>query len=188
MAQANKEPETTLVKMTDGRSVEFTGKQRMKKEPFAADGELFVRFDFIDGTTYLYRLPKELYQEFALHGASQKLGDSASDCKKVEDMFEAISTLGDRLKTPDDWRAKREAGGFSGSSVVVRALMEFRQRTREEVAAWIERKLTEVEGLTRQKLYAQLRATEALKPIIARLEAESNKSAAKAGEDLLADA
>lgn len=177
-----------VVTMKDGRKVSFSGKQRMKKDTWIDDGELYTRFDFIHGETYLYVLPKELYGLYALHGASQKLGDSASDCKTAEDMYEAVSSTGDRLKTADDWNAKREGGGFSGAHVIVRALMEFRGRTQEQVRAWIDGKLEATEGLSRKKLYDSLRATEALKPIIARLEAESLSKNKQLGEDLLADA
>lgn len=186
--KVSKETEYTKVKMTDGREVEFAGKQTMKKSAFEEAGELKARFDFLDGTTYTYTLPSALYQRFALHGALQKLGDAAAGCKKVEDAFEAVSTIGDRLKTEEDWAAKREGSGFAGASVVVRALMELKGRTREQVTTWMESKLASTAGLTRAKLYAQLRATEALKPIIQRLETEANKGNAKAGEDLLAEA
>lgn len=177
-----------LITMKDGRKVSFSGKQRMKKDTWIENGELHTRFDFIHGETYTYVLPKALYALFALHGASQKLGDSASDCKTPEDMYEAVSTTGDRLKSEDDWNAKREGGGFGGAHVIVRALMELKNRTREQVQAWIEGKLESTEGLSRKKLYDSLRATEALKPIIARLEAESTSKNKQLGEDLLADA
>jgi len=177
--------EERVVKLSDGRTQTFPGKQQMKKEAFEKEGNLFVRFDFCNGQTILYMLPSALYQQFALYGAKQKLGDSAAACKSVDDMYEAVSTIANRLQSENDWNAKRESTGFSGAGVVVRALMEYKSRTREQVQDWIERKLAENESLSRRKLYAQLRATEALKPIITRLEADAGKDDALEGEALL---
>lgn len=184
--ETKKETESVLVKMNDGRSVEFTGKQRMKKESYVQDGELRVRFDFLDGQTLTYTLPPTLYQRFALHGAEQKLGDEAAGEKTAEDMYEAVSALAARLNGPDGWTVSRQGGGFGGAGVVVRAVMELKSKSREEVNAWIESIIQKNPGETRQKVYAKLRATDALKPIIARLEAEKSKGDTTGGEDLLA--
>lgn len=185
--QAKKETESVLVPMSDGRKVEFVGKRKMLKEGFEADGGLHVRFDFVNGETRTFTIPPSLYGLCALHGASQKIGDEAAGEKDVDDMLAAVENIMARLTGPDGWRAKAEAGGFAGAGVVVRALMEAGNKTREQVNEWIEAKLKATEGLTRAKLYASLRATDRLRPIIQRLEEERNKKNAAAGEELLTD-
>lgn len=182
-----KESESVLVSMNDGRKVEFVGKRKMLKEGFEDNGQLAVRFDFANGETRTFQIPPSLYGLCALHGASQKIGDEAAGEKNVDDMLAAVENIMARLTGPEGWRAKAESGGFAGAGVVVRALMEAGNKTREEVNAWIEAKLKATEGLTRAKLYASLRATERLRPIIQRLEEESNKKNAAVGAELLSD-
>ncbi len=182
-----KETESTPVKMTDGRIVEFSGKQKMKKEGYEADGQLYVRFDFITGDTLTYTLPPSLYKEFALHGAGQKIGDEAAGEKSVEDAYVAIETIMARLTSPEGWKLKAGTGGFAGSGVVIRALMEASGFTREQANAWIDNKIAADPNLTRQKIYASLRGTARLAPIIQRLEAEATKKHAATGEALISD-
>lgn len=186
-----KEAESVLVTMQDGRKVEFVGKRKMLKDGYVDenDKQLKVRFDFVTGDTRTFTIPPSLYQLTALHGASQKIGDETAGAKSVDDMIAAVDSIVARLAAgPDGWYAPREAGsGFAGAGIVVRALMEAGNKTREEVNAWIEAKLAKIEGLTRAKLYAQLRGTDRLRPIIQRLEDEQAKKNAAGGEDLLND-
>lgn len=170
---AKQEPVVNLVKMDDGREVEFTGKRKMLKESITReDGSLAVRLDFVNGETRTFGLPTSLVPKFALHGAEQKLGDEIAGIDDVEDCIMAIDELTDRL-SKGEWAAKRESSGMAGTSVLAKALVELTGKTIEQVKAFLSAK-TQAEKVA-------LRGNAQLKPIIDRLEA--TKNAKKTGVD-----
>ena len=84
-------PEYNLVKMDDGREVEFAGKRRMLKESIIGeDGTVSVRLDFVNGESRTFVLPDSLLARFAGHGAEQKLGDEVAGLADVEDAVMAV--------------------------------------------------------------------------------------------------
>lgn len=196
---AKKEPEVELVSMEDGRKVEFVGKRKMNKESGQLEsGALSIRIDFRNGKTRTYPLNPALINTFALHGAEQKYGDEAAGLEELDDAVEAIDALHERL-TKGEWTQAREASGFAGASIVIRAMCEQTGKTAEAIKAFVEAKLAaseaeaqasggEKKALTRQALYTALRNSEKLKPIVARLEAEraaKQKGASKVDADAI---
>lgn len=174
--------EVTSVTLTDGRTVDFVGKRQMLKEyGVDASGNVFARFDFRNGETRQLILAAALLATAAGHGVVQKVGDSAAGEKKVEDMVLAVEETIKQLEA-GEWNVKREGGGFSGAGVVVRALCESTGKTPEQVKAFIDKKIADT-GATRQAIYSSLRLSEKLKPIIARLEAESASKESKIDAD-----
>ena len=184
-------PEVTTVTMDDGRNVTFTGKTKMNKEVLA-DGS--VRFDFANGNTRTFDVANSnLLLELASHGAKQKIGDETAGVADVDDMVIAVDAMLERL-AKGDWSKAREAGdGFSGASVVIRAVMEATGKAQADVKAFLDGKLKAAEErgekLSRKDLYDSFR-----KPgtktgdIIARLENEKKAKAAKFdGDDLAAE-
>lgn len=190
-ASAKPTRQAETVEMTDGRKVEFVGKQVMLKTGLVQVGDslkdideltpeelvsvepshLHVRFDFRNGTTRLYPLNPTLAARFAVHGALQKYGDNlAGGVKKgdgtqsddLDDWATETDLLHDQLKT-GDWSKQRQGGG-GGSSILIQALMEFTGRTSEEVRNHIK------DWGTAEK--TALRQDEDIKPIIERIEAE----------------
>lgn len=188
-------PEVTKVTMSDGREVSFTGKTQMQKDVMEHDGKpVAVRFDFRNGETRTFSLADtSLLLQFAAHGAKQKIGDEAAGEKDVDDMVLAIDAVLDRL-AKGEWYAERAAGdGFSGASVVIRALVGATGKTQDEIKKWLNDKLEAAKAagqtLTRNDLYQGFR-----KPgtktaaIIARLEEEKRAKAAKLdGDQLLSE-
>ena len=176
------------VQMNDGRSVDFAGKRKMLKDVFLndAENEVSVRFDFRNGETRTFTVPDSLLLKFAGHGASQKIGDETAGESEVDDMVEAVDSIMSRLEN-GEWGAERAAGGgFSGAGTVVRALMEVSGKSKAEIQAWIEKKMTETSA-TRQAIYASLRQGD--NPVakrIAELEAakQSKKGVEVSTEDL----
>lgn len=72
-----------------------------------------VDFDFVDGTSLgiaLSDLPEEIVKNLALHGLSQKVGDSYAGTETVEDAISQANGVAARLKA-GDWKAAREGGG-----------------------------------------------------------------------------
>lgn len=204
--------EVTLVKMSDGREVGFTGKRKMVKETLIDDskialdsdtvtmqkGAVNVRIDFRNGETRLFALPVALMAKAAGHGGEQKLGDETAGEEKIEDMILAVDDLLAVLNG-GEWNRKGEAGGFSGASIVIRAIMEATKdaegnggKTQEEVKAFLQGKLDKAEKagqkLTRRDLYDSFRNPNSKTgQIIERLEREDRAKNNKVDADAALD-
>lgn len=200
-AEAGKKPKTvvTPVTMEDGRVVEFAGNRKMDKdyeiddakiqlgaagEILLAPGAVCVRIDFRNGKTVRYTPPASVIAKTIGHGSVQKLGDEAASEKEVDDAFMAIEDLAKRLEA-GEWNVAREAGGgFSGASLVVRAIVEAQAEkgktiSVEEVKTFLQKKLDDSKAkgdnppLTRPALYASFRNPQSRTgQIIKRLEEE----------------
>lgn len=174
------EVQIETVKMDDGRAVDFAGKRRVLKESIiGADGSVKVRMDFRNGETRTWTIPGNLMARCAAHGAEQKLGDELAGLKKddgseadIEDLVLTIDELMARLDT-GEWNAKKESGGMAGTSVLLRALVELKGLTTEQVKEFLKDK-TQAQKIA-------LRNNPLVKPIIDRIEAEK---AAKAGKSV----
>ena len=164
------------VTMKDGRSVDFAGKRKMLKETIIEDGTVKVRFDFRNGETRTTTIPQELILKFAGHGAEQKYGDETAGVDDVDDMVLAIDDLDGRIQNLE-WSVKREGGGMAGTSVLLRALIEFSGRSQEQVKEFLKSK-TQAEKLA-------LRKSAKVKPIVERLESEKLSKGAKIDTDAL---
>lgn len=196
-----KKAEVEVVKMSDGREVGFAGKRKMVKETIVdqskvqidgdtillKDGAVSVRLDFRNGETRLVPLKASMIAQYAGHGGEQKLGDETAGEEKVEDMVIAVDDLADRLGK-GEWKIAREAGGFSGASIVIRAIMEASGKTAEEVKAFLQKKLDAAEAkgekLSRKDLYDSFRnPASKTGQIIERLEREERSKASKVDAD-----
>ena len=167
------ETQVETVTMTDGRVVDFAGKRKLLKESsVTADGKVQVRLDFRNGETRLFTIPDNLLNKFAAHGAEQKLGDEIAGLNDVEDCVLAVDELIDRLYN-GEWSVKREANGMAGTSVLVRALVEYTGKTVEQIKQFLSGKS--------QAEKVALRNNPKIKPIVERIEAE--KASKKANVD-----
>jgi hypothetical protein len=177
-ANAKAKAEVEVVQMKDGRSVDFVGKRKLLKESiFAENGEVSVRLDFRNGETRTYTIPESLTAKFAAHGAEQKLGDETAGIDDTDDMVLAVDELIGRLTGPEGWSTRREGSGMAGTSVLLRALVEFSGKTTEQVKEFLTGK-SQAEKLA-------LRNSAKLKPIVDRLEAEKAAKGAKVDTDAL---
>src|SRR6266480_1281026 len=179
------EKQVESVKMEDGRTVDFVGKKQIKKDYGTnGDGTLYGRFDFRNGKSLTIVLPKDLLVQAAGHGLVQKGGDSAAGAKDLDDAFEAISAVKENIEG-GDWNARVEGSGFSGISVLAKALVEHyassaAPKTIEQVKAFLK-------GKSPADKIA-LRNSAKLRPIVERLEAEkATKSSKIDAEALLAE-
>lgn len=167
------ETQVETVTMTDGRVVDFAGKRKLLKESsVTAEGKVQVRLDFRNGETRLFTLPDNLLAKFAAHGAEQKLGDEIAGLNDVEDCVLAVDELIDRLYN-GEWSVKREANGMAGTSVLVRALVEYTGKTVEQIKQFLSGKS--------QAEKVALRNNPKIKPIVERIEVE--KASKKANVD-----
>lgn len=171
------------VRLEDGREVVFAGKRRMlKSTKISDDGQVTTTFDFRNGKTLQFTIPQGLVLLFAGHGAEQKIGDETAGETDVDDMVLAVSDLIERLSqgTPESWNAPRAAGGgFAGTSVLSKALVEASGKSAEQIAAFLKGK-TQAEKLA-------MRNSAKLKPIVERLEAEKAAKASKVDTTALFD-
>jgi hypothetical protein len=154
--------ETTYetVKMSDGRLVDFPGKRQLIKTS-SLDG-MSVTLDFRNGETRVFTLPPAMVNQFALHGAEQKLGDEIAGLKEIDDAVMAVDELIDRLYN-GEWGVKREASGMAGTSVLARALVEVTGKPIEKIKEFLKAK-TQAEKIA-------LRADARIKAVVDRLEA-----------------
>jgi len=190
-APAAKRPATEVesVTMTDGRTVGFAGKRKMLKNIEIAEDSVSVRFDFRNGETRTKKidLADPLFWQYAGHGASQKIGDETSDAEEVEDMVVAVDDILARLAL-GDWKIAKTAGdGFSGASVVIKAIGEATGKSAADVKAFLQKKLDDDKArggkLSRQALYASFRQSSTVGPIIERLEKDKAKKAVSVNAD-----
>lgn len=166
------------VTMLDGRVVEFAGKRKvLKSSTLSADGAITVSLDFRNGESRHFTIPQSLLAKFAAHGAEQKLGDECAGLADVDDCVEAVDELMDRLNK-GEWGASREASGMAGASILVKALCEAYGKSREQIRTFLADKT--------QAQKTALRASDKLRPIVERLEAEkASKSKTKVDTDAL---
>lgn len=175
MAKAE-QTSTRLVRMDDEREVEFSGKRKMIKETVIDANGVKIRLDFSNGETRLFTIPEALYDQFAAHGAEQKLGDEIAGVEDVEDCIMGIDNLMDRL-AKGQWAQRREGGGISGTSVLARALAEMSGKGMDEIKVFLATK-NMAEKIA-------LRQNQKIKPIIDRLEAEKANKKSNVDTDAL---
>jgi hypothetical protein len=168
---ARKEPEVETIKMEDGISVDFAGKKKMlKSHQIDEHGKVHLRFDFRNGQVLKWTVPHALVLKFAGHGAEQKLGDQTAGVEDVDDMYLEVEELRDRLEKGglDAWTVTRESSGMSGTSVLLKALVELTSKPVSVVKEYLK-------GLSQAEKVA-LRASEKVQPIVQRIEAaKANK-------------
>jgi uncharacterized small protein (DUF1192 family) len=171
-------PVKELVQMEDGREVEFVGaKKKMGKEVLSVDGQVQVRFDFRNGATRTFIAPDSLINVLAAHGAEQKIGDATAGVAEIDDCILAVEDMIKRLEA-GEWLAKRESSGMAGTSILIRALVEYSGKDVEAIKGYLADK-TQAQKLA-------LRSNPAVKVIVDRLEAE--KAANKKGPQIDTDA
>jgi len=173
-AAAKREVET--VKMDDGRSVDFVGKRKLLKDTTIEGNSVTTRLDFRNGRTLSFTIPDELLLKFAGHGAEQKLGDETAGVDDVDDMVLGVEELIGRLNN-GEWSTKREGSGIAGTSILLRALVEFSGKSVEQMRDWLKDK-SQAEKLA-------LRNSPKIRPIVEKLEAEKAAKGAKVDTDSL---
>ena len=137
MATAKPEPVIETVTMEDKRIVEFPGKKRLQKESLlGSDGKVSVRCDFRNGRTLSLTLRNDMLTKFAAHGAEQKLGDEIAGVEDIDDAVLAVEELITRLNN-GEWTVKREGNGMSGTSVLLRAIVNVTGKSVDAVKAFL---------------------------------------------------
>ena len=185
--------EVEQVTMEDGRVVGFAGKKRLLKEVIIDGSVVQVRFEFRNGQTRTFTLSAANLYQLAGHGASQKIGDETAGEEDLDDMVIAVDDMIARLER-GEWTATRAAGdGFSGASVVIKAICEVTGKSVQYVKDFLQSKLDAAkargEKLSRAELYASFRnPTTKTGAVISRLEADKKSKVQKVdANDLMAE-
>lgn len=156
--------EKVAVQMEDGSTVEFNKKQKLVKTSTIGDnGEVSLRLDFVNGVVRNFTVRDDMLSRFAAHGAEQKLGDAIAGETDINDAVIAVDDLIGRLNN-GEWTITRAAGSFSGTSILIQALVEVSGKSVEDIKAFLSDK-SQAEKLA-------LRRSDRLKPTIERLESE----------------
>jgi hypothetical protein len=159
------------VTMTDGRIVDFPGKRRLQKDTFITpEGKVSVRLDFVNGETRTFVPREDMYPVFVGHGAEQKLGDEMAGIDDIDDAVLAVDELIENLNK-GEWSQKREPGTAQGTSVLLRAMVEYTGKPLETVKEFLKDKTpAEKNALKASKIANKAGAT--IKSIVDRLEEE----------------
>lgn len=157
-----------IINAQDGKTYEFSDRQKVSKESCLTSDGFVVKFVFRNGVVRELPITTEhpLYNQFALHGANQKFGDELAGVDDVEDCVEFFDDLAARISN-GEWTERRERG-VSGTSYLARALAEISGKSLEEVQA----KLKE----TPREQKAALLKSNRVQAVILRLKAEKLKT------------
>ena len=174
---AKKETVVETVTMEDGHVVDFPGKKKMQKDSYISPtGEVSIRMDFRNGRTLTKKLRSDMLAKYAAHGAEQKYGDEIAGVDDIDDCYLAVEELGTRLDA-GEWSIKREGSGMSGTSVLLRAIVNVTGKSIDAVKAFLATK-TQAQKLA-------LRESAKFAAEVAKLEAEKAKTKVKV--DITAD-
>lgn len=145
------------------------------------DGSIDLLLNFADNTTAVVRLPDTVRAQAAAFGALAKIAGLAAGDKTQEELKTDLNDLVEQWKR-GEWRQRAEGG--QGTSIIQRALMEYRGKTANEIRDFLKDKTMQ------QK--EDMKKIPGLAPIVARLEAEEAAKLLAKGkitvptEDLLA--
>jgi hypothetical protein len=172
--------------MTDGTIVDFPGKRRLQKSTFLTpEGRVQVRLDYVNGETRTFTIRDDMLTQFAGHGAEQKLGDEMAGIDDLDDAILAVDDLIENLNK-GEWRQKGDASGMAGTSILLKAMVEYTGKTAELVKEFLKDKTpAEKAALKTSKIPNKTGVT--IKQIADRLEEEkAAKGSPKDAATLLA--
>ncbi len=123
-------------------------------------------------------LSDEMVQRLAIHGMSQKIGDSYAGSDTADEAFELASGMVDRLKA-GDWAAARASGGGAGRvSMLVEALAAATGQSEDEC----KRVINAMDDAGKKQLKKHAAVAAQLAKITAERAAEKAAKAAAAAE------
>lgn len=168
--------EKQAVTMEDGTVMEFGAKQKLIKDIDTENKQIILSFK--NGAQRTFQIPESLMLNFALHGASQKLGDEMAGVPEIDDCVLAVDSLISRLEA-GEWTKARTSGGMAGTSVLIQALMRVYDKPVEAIKEFLE-------GKTQAQKLA-LRANPKIEPTIKEIEAERAAARAKKNPESVVD-
>jgi len=188
-AAVPKKPKTEviIVQMEDGSTQEFTPKRRMNKDhTIAEDGTITLHLGFKNGVLRNIVLPPVLVPKFAAHGAEQKYGDELAGLKPAEGQDEV--DIDDCVLTIDElnaniqkgiWSTRAAGDGMGGTSILIRALMEYGGKPLEVVKTFLSDKDAKFKMALRMDDKHKNKAGLTMSEIVKKIELEKASKGAK---------
>jgi hypothetical protein len=178
--------EVTVVQMEDGSTQEFPGKRKMNKDTTIEGDTVTLHLGFRNGTIRNIVLPPSLITKFAAHGAEQKYGDELAGMKPAEgqeevdteDMVLEIDRLDENIQK-GLWSTRKEGDGLGGTSVLIKALMEYGGKPLEVVKKFLSDKDTKFKLALRHDEVHRNKAGHSMAEIVKRIELEKASKGVK---------
>jgi hypothetical protein len=187
-APKKKSPEIELVDLEDGTKGEFVGKRKLNKSYILKDdGNLdHLRFEFRNGRVLLISVPPALVGRFAGHGGIQKYGDELAGMKPAEgesevdidDMVLEMEKLDESIQA-GNWSTRKEGDGMGGTSVLIKALVEYGGKTVDQVKAFLKTKDAKFKTMLRLDDKRPNKAGKTMAQIVKEIEAAKASKGAK---------
>ena len=127
-----------IVNLNDGTTAEFTEKQKMELSVTASESGVAFRAAFANGEVRTGTVPASLLLRAAEHGIGQKLRDSISGEKTIEDAVGSFEDVAETLLR-GDWTQTRASGDGPKASKteLAQALAAVRGIAVEAAANWL---------------------------------------------------
>jgi hypothetical protein len=185
--------ETVSVTMKDGAKRDFLINKKtqniqfMIKDYVLADDGSFdhARFDFNNGEFRIVKPPQSLVGRFVGHGIMQKYGDELAGLKAedggqpdIDDVILTIDELDETIQK-GEWSQRKEGAGLGGTSILIKALMEYSAKPVEIAKAFLKDKDAKFKLALRHNDDKQGKTGETMAAIVKRLEAAKAATAAK---------
>lgn len=188
-AAAPKKPKTEVItiEMEDGTKQEFTPKRRMNKDhTISEDGKVTIHLGFKNGVIRNIVLPPSLITKFAAHGAEQKYGDELAGLKPAEgqdevDIDDCVLAIDDLDKNIQKgiWSTRVAGDGMGGTSILIKALMEYGGKPLEVVKAFLSDKDAKFKMALRMDDKHKNKAGLTMSEIVKKIELEKASKGAK---------
>lgn len=133
-----------------------TGKRAGNAPTIAADiTGTILTLTFSDGRAIeldAAKLAPDMQQAAMLHGLKQKLVDAAAIARDTDtgraatigDKYNAVKEIYDRITGEEpSWNKVREGGAAAGSNLLIRALMQMGNKSREDIEAYLDKRSKE---------------------------------------------
>lgn len=189
--------EVVTIEMEDGSKVDFPGKRKMNKSHVIDEEQrkVVIRLDFRNGTVRTIQLPDSLILKFAAHGAEQKYGDELAGMKPaegqdevdIEDMVLEIDKLDENIQK-GLWSTRKEGDGMGGTSILIKALVEYGGKSIEQVKAFLKDKDAKFKMALRLDDKRPNKSGLTMAAIVKRIEAEKASKGTKVDTSAALDA
>lgn len=178
--------EVIQVQMEDGSVQEFTPKRRMNKDHTIDGDKVTIHLGFRNGAIRNILLPQELITKFAAHGAEQKYGDELAGLKPAEGQEEvdiddcvlAIDELDANIQK-GVWSTRKEGDGLGGTSILIKALMEYGGKPLEVIKKFLSDKDAKFKLALRMDDVHRNKAGLSMAEIVKKIEAEKASKGVK---------
>jgi len=163
--------DAVAITLKDTRVVKFGKGEKIRKEILWTPEGIphAIRFDGRNGETLtvpVVAFPAAVQQQATAHGFSQKIGDEYADMDAVDDCWETLLEIVQRL-IGGAWKGDR--AGFAGISILLKACMKaFPEKTEADVRGILK-------GLKPEEKTA-LKNSEKVKPFVEEIERERAKT------------